>query len=243
MLLFGLIQATLWSQQAPDFERMLQNIDTLSNFDDEDFSSVMTMITEDPESGTDKRTVQQFRRDSEDKFLMVILEPSTQKGQSYLRVDDNMWVYDPVSRKFSHTSMKESFEDTEARNSDFRRSTIAEDYDVASYTEGRLGRFDCWVLELAATHNEVTFPYAKVWIEKTTEVVLKSEDYSLTKLLMRTSLIPKYNRVAGKYVPVQMIFIDELVEGRKTQITVSNMSTDALPDTVFSKAYVERINR
>jgi hypothetical protein len=40
-----------------------------------------------------------------------------------------------------------------------------------------------------------------------------------------------------------MVFIDELVEGNKTQISVSEISTNDIPDHVFTKAYIERVNR
>jgi hypothetical protein len=32
------------------------------------------------------------------------MEPESQLGQGYLKVDDNLWFYDPESRKFSHSS-------------------------------------------------------------------------------------------------------------------------------------------
>ena len=114
---------TSLSAADPDFAAILKEIDNMGNFDEEDFSSTMTMVSEDPSEGTERLMVTQFRRDAEDKFLMLILEPAVRKGQGYLRVDDNLWMYDPESRKFTHTSMKESFEGTDARNSDFRRPT------------------------------------------------------------------------------------------------------------------------
>jgi len=40
-----------------------------------------------------------------------------------------------------------------------------------------------------------------------------------------------------------MVFVDELVQGRRTQITLSEISLNALPDSVFTKAFVERANR
>jgi len=227
----------------PDFDKILAELDTLNRFTDVDFTSTMTMVSEDPAEGTEKMVVTQFRRDTEDKFLMLMLEPSTRKGQGYLRIDDNLWMYDPESRKFSHTSMKESFEGTAARNSDFNQSSLSEDYAVASSAEGRLGAYDVYVLDLAAKHNEVTYPFAKVWIRKDNHLLLKTEEYSLSRRLMRTSLFPKYAQVGERIVPTSMIFRDELTKGKQTTITVTNISTDRLPDKVFTKAYVEQVNR
>ena len=226
-----------------DYNRILKSIDKLSSFKTTDFSAVMTMVTEDPEKGVDKKVVQQFRRDKDDKFLMLIEEPDVQKGQGYLRINDNLWFYDPESRKFSHTSLKENFSNTDAKHSDFGRSSLAEDYTVTGNTEGKLGKYDIYILDLKAKTNEVTYPYVKLWITKKNYLVLKASDYSLTKRLLRTSYFPKYAKVGNNYTPSVMIFVDNLVKGKKTQISIKNISIDKLPDSVFTKSYVERVNR
>ncbi len=69
-------------------QEALTIIDEQSNFEDVDFSTVMTMISEDPETGIEKNVIQQFRRDSGDKFLLLFQEPVVQKGQGYLMIDD-----------------------------------------------------------------------------------------------------------------------------------------------------------
>jgi outer membrane lipoprotein-sorting protein len=227
----------------PDFNAIFENIDSMSTFETNDFSSVMTIVSDDPEDGRKVMKVNQFRRDKDDKFLILILEPATQKGQGYLRIEDNLWFYDPESRRFSHSSLKESFQGTDAHNSDFRQRTFSEDYRVSSWNEGRLGKYDVYILDLEAVHNEVTYPYEKIWVRKDNNLILKMEDYSLNKRHMRTSFFPNYTKVGDKYMPSKMLFIDELTEGRRTQITMTDISLKDLPDSVFTKAYVERVNR
>ena len=109
--------------------------------------------------------------------------------------------------------------------------------------EGVLGSFDVYIIDLKAVDDTVPFPYAKIWVTKDSELVLKAEEYSLTYRLMRTSLFPKYTKVGDVFIPVQLIFLDELVEGQKTQISVSEISVSDIPDHVFTKAYIERVNR
>jgi outer membrane lipoprotein-sorting protein len=225
------------------FEEILAQNDFRSAFLDVDFSATMTMISEDPEDGISKRVIKTFRRDGEDKFLMLFQEPESKKGQGHLRIDDNMWMYDPQSRKFTHISLKESFDGTDAKNSDFKRSSLSEDFDVLSWEEGKLGKFDVWIIDLEASNDEVAYPYMKVWIDKKTSLRLKSEDYSLNKRLMRTSLFPNYTKVGNSYAPTRMIFTDKLIENKKTQITMTGISIEDLPDSVFTKAYVERVSR
>ena len=66
---------------------------------------------------------------------------------------------------------------------------------------------------------------------------------SLTERLLRTSYYPSYARSGERYIADEQLFVDALVEGKQTQITLENISTAAIPDNVFTKAYVERVNR
>ena len=222
---------------------ILGTIDTSRNFTETDFSAVMTMISEDPDTGVEKKKVQQFRRDDSDMFLMLFIEPASEKGQGYLNIEENLWFYDPQSRKFNHTSMKESFGGTDAKNSDFGASSLRDDYKVLAVEEAKLGRYEVYIMNLEETNSEVTYPTVKIWVTKDTNLILKSEDYSATGRLMRTSLFPSYAKVADKYLATKMIFTDELIDGKKTQITITDISTKDLPDSIFTKSYVERVNR
>jgi len=237
------ITTALSALTVQEAQEKLSVIDEQSNFENLDFSAVMTMITEDAEKGIEKNVIQQFRRDSDDKFLMLFQEPVIQKGQGYLMIDNNLWFYDPESRKFAHTSMKDSFGDSDARNSDFGEAYLAEDFTVTAVEEGKLGKYDVYIIDLQAKNNEVTYPARKIWVTKNSSLILKSEDFSETGRLMRTSLYPSYAKVGDKFMPTRMIFTDELIEGNKTQISITDLSTKDLPDTLFTKAYVERVNR
>ncbi len=241
VLLLSPLAAT--AEEFPHIRQILEDLDVLTTFDDVDFSAMMTMITEDPENGLEKTVVRQFRRDREEQFAMLIQEPRTRRGQGYLMDGDNLWFYDPSSRKFAHTSLKEAFQDSDARNSDFAAWTYSEDYDITEYSEGQLGANSVYIISLEARHDGVTYPYVKIWVTKDTTLLLKAEEYSLNQRLMRTSLFPNYARVGENIIPRQMIFVDELVEGKRTQITMEEMSVNPIPDYVFTRAYLEQVSR
>lgn len=226
----------------PDFKQMLEEIDQLGSFEDTDFSCVYTFVSEKPGEETEVTQARMFRRDAKEQFVMLILKPEYQKGQGYLKVDDNVWFYDPESRKFTHSSMKENVQNSEAKNSDMDGLSLSEDYEVESWEEGKLGNFDVYILNMTALNNEVSYPSIKLWVRTDRTIVLKEEDYSLSGRLMRTSYYPKYVQVGAKFVPAQILIVDNLQEGEKTQLTMKNPSTASLPDSVFSKAYIERVN-
>ncbi|HHY09264.1 MAG TPA: outer membrane lipoprotein-sorting protein [Firmicutes bacterium] len=243
VLVFFALSSAVFAEDFSEMAAILEKIDAQSRFDDTDFSAVMTMIVEDPEKGIEKLVVRQFRRDVGDRLLILIQEPTTQRGQGYLLEGENLWFYDPSSRKFAHTSLKETFQDSDARNADFSRWSYSSSYEVEGFREDVLGKFDVYLIDLKAIDDTVPFPYAKLWVTQDSNLVLKSEEYSLTRRLMRSSLFPKYAKVGAAVIPTQLIIIDELVAGKKTQIALSEISISKIPDHVFTKAYIERVNR
>ncbi len=228
---------------APDFQKILSLIDERSIFPKVDFSAIVEIKTTDPEKGNSDERSASFRRDSLDAFLILTLEPATAKGQGMLLIADNLWKYDPLSRKFSHSSLKENYGGSTAKNSDFRGSSKAKDYKVSGSSSGTLGKFDCWILDLEATRTDVTYPFMKIWVSKADSLMLKAEEYSLTKRVLRTSLFPSYTKLADKYIATRAIFIDGLVVGKRTEFIISDLSVRTLPDDMFTKTYLEKVNK
>jgi outer membrane lipoprotein-sorting protein len=240
-----LVGIPLFAQGAgtPDFMAMVSAIDSLSTVKETDFSSVTTIVSEDPVEGTVTRRVQMYHRDAEDLLTMVILEPEVQRGQAHLRQGDNLWSYDPQSRKFTHVSLGESYEGTTARNSDFYAFSFSKDYRIADHAEERLGKLDAWVLSMEALRDDVTYSYVRIWIDKASKLLLKVEDYSLSRRLMRTLYYTQYSRVQGHILPAHTVMIDNVTAGRRTTIDIPNVSFAKLPDYVFTQAYIEQLAR
>ena len=238
-----LLSVPLATGAEPDFQAILSDIDRMSRFEDRDFSCIYTFVSEKPGEDTSVFKARMFRRDRQDKFLFLFLEPTVQKGQGYLMIDDNLWFYDPESRKFAHSSLKENLQDSEAKNEDMRASSLAEDYSIEASAEGKLGKYPVYILDLLASNNEVAYPRIKVWIRQDRNLVLKVASYSLSDRLMRTTYYPSYVKVRDRYIPSKTLFVDELKKGEKTQVTIKEASTSPLPDSVFTKSYLERVNR
>jgi len=224
-------------------KKILAQLDDLGNFPGKDFTALFTIVSEKPGEKQSVTQVRVFRRDTKKQFTILIMLPEANKGQGYLREEDNVWFYDPSSRKFSHSSVKENLQNTEAKNSDFTAGSLADDYEITAITEGTIGKYPVWIFDLKAKTNEVAYDRVLLSIRKDRIMVLKREDYSLNGRLMRTTLYPKYVEVAGKLLPSQTLIIDEINKGEKSQITMAEQSVEKLPDKVFTKAFLEQVNR
>lgn len=235
---------------AQNYQDLLVRADSLVNYGDSDFSAEYIIVQDKPGQSRSTTIAAVFRRDSEETYVIVVKEPSINKGQGYLKKGNTLWFFDPESERFNSTSSQDRFQNSNARNSDFTQSTLSKDYDVVTGEEVALGRFDCWLLTLEANNDEVTYPKMKIWISKD-GLVRKTEDYSLSGQLLRTTAIPDYYSVGDFFVPKRILFVDALrgatINGRfrneKTQITIAKPSFADLPDSVFSKSFLENVNR
>jgi len=242
---FGL--SGLWAISDQD---ILAKVDRLASFMDADFSAEYTIVQDKPGQQLSTTVAGVFRRDSKETYVIVVMQPVVSKGQAYLKQGNTLWFYDPQSRRFNTTSNTDRFQNTNARNSDFTRSTLAQDYKVISGEDAVLGRFNCRVLTLEALTNDMTYPRIKIWVSED-GLMRKCEDYSLSGQLLRTTAIPDYYQISGRFVPKQILFVDALrgalVNGKfaneKTQITINKPSFNVIPDSVFSKTFLETVNQ
>jgi outer membrane lipoprotein-sorting protein len=224
-------------------QAILKDIDTMSDFPGKDFSALFTIVSVKPGEKDSVTQARVFRRDTKKQFTILIMLPEVNKGQGYLREDQNVWFYDPTSRKFSHSSIKENLQNTEAKNSDFTKSSLEDDYTVQAITEGKIAAYPVWILDLKAKTNEVTYERLKLYVRKDRTMLLEREDYSVNGRLMRTTYYPKYVELEGKLLPSQMLIVDEINVGQKSQITMAEQSVAPLPDKVFTKAFLEQVSR
>ncbi len=239
----ALAVAPLWAgTDQPDFAALLHRVDRLTNFSG-DFTAQYTEVSAHPGQQPSFFQHDVYRRDKDGAMTIIMRAPDSKKGQGYLEVSNNFWFYDPDSRLFSHASLKENWQGTEAMNSDFFRTSWAADYAVQSSSEGTLGVYPVFILDLKGTNDQVTFPYKKIWVRKDISIVLKAEDYSLSKRLMRTVYYPEYAQIGDNYVATRMLMVDELNLGARTQMTLTNISTAPLPDYTFTKAFLQQVNR
>ncbi|MCX7026504.1 MAG: outer membrane lipoprotein-sorting protein [Spirochaetes bacterium] len=228
---------------ATDFLSLIRQTDIRSSFYDSDMTATINMVMVSPDRGTQTRKQVIYRRDKDNAFLMMTVEPESRKGQGLLLVDQNMWRYDPTSRKYTHTDLKETYENSTVRNADFKRFQRAMDYSVSTVDSGTLGKYPVWIAELKANNDEVPFPYIKIWLEKDRQIVLKQEEYSLSKKLLRTTYYTNYVQIGKSYVPTVQISQDGLIPEKRSQMTYTNISTKAIPNDVFTKNYLERMSQ
>jgi hypothetical protein len=191
-----------------------------------------------------------FRRSKDQKFMILFTKPKASQGQGYLRLDKNLWFYDPSVGKWERRTERERIGGTNSRRSDFDESRLAEDYEPEDLGQEKLGAYTAQVLKLTGKSNlDLAFPVIKLWIDKDSKNILKRQEYALSGRLLRTSYYPRWKKVYSEskktdiYYPEEMRFYDEVEKANSTFIMVKSVDMKPLETNLFTKAWLESKSR
>jgi len=214
-----------------------------------DFSAKMIMIEERAGQGKKKHELVYYRRDSDDSFLLVATYPATKKGNGYLRVGDNFWVYRRNTRSFQHVNRDESVSGTNMKLETFEKKKLTELYRSEKNKKGRdiiykdkLGDIPVYKFILHAKVKDVAYPKQIMWVRRDIFLPLKIEYFSVSGTHMLTSLYLKYTKIKGRYFWIKLLNIDEFEKGNKTVADISGISLAPLEDVIFTKPYLENLS-
>lgn len=191
-----------------------------------------------------------FRRSADQKFMIVFTKPKASQGQGYLRVDKNLWFYDPTVGKWERRTERERIGGTNSRRSDFDESRLAEEYDPEDGGEEKLGAYTAQKMTLKGKAGlDLAFPVIKLWVDKETKNVLKRQEFALSGKLLRTSYYPKWKKVFSEsrgrdiWYPQEIRFYDEVEKANSTLILIKSVDLHPLDANLFTKAWLESKSR
>jgi outer membrane lipoprotein-sorting protein len=191
-----------------------------------------------------------YRRDADDKLMMLFLKPKAEAGRGYLRIDKNLFMYDPTTGKWDRRTERERIGGTDSRRQDYDESRLAEDYTATYVGEEDLGKFKVHHIRLDALREaDVAFPIMHVWVDQGTGNLLKSQEHAQSGKLMRTSYYPKWERMysaskkADIYFPREIRIFDEVEKGNKSTIVIEQVDLSPLDANIFTKAWLEARSR
>jgi hypothetical protein len=191
-----------------------------------------------------------YRRSEDQKFMILFTAPKSSAGQGYLRLDKNLWFYDPSVGKWERRTERERIGGTNSRRSDFDESRLAEEYDPKDEGEEALGKYHAQKLLLTGKAGlDLAFPMVRIWIDEETNNVLKRQEYALSGRLLRTSYYPKWKKIYSPsrkgdvWYPEEMRFYDEVEKANSTLILVKAVDPNPLPPNLFTKAWLESKSR
>jgi outer membrane lipoprotein-sorting protein len=191
-----------------------------------------------------------YRRDEDDKQMFLFTKPRSEAGKGYLRIEKNLWLYDPSTGRWERRTERERIGGTNTRRGDLDESRLVEEYDARWEADEKLGVFDVHRLLLTAKPGvDVAFPVVRLWVDRATTNVLKRQELALSGRLMRTVYQPRWKKIHSPskkgevWYPEEIRIFDEIERGNSTLILIKEIDLRPLAPNLFTKAWLESRSR
>ena len=180
-----------------------------------------------------------------EKAFTEYLAPARERGTKMLKLEDNLWTYFPRTDRtvlIAGHLLRQS-----VMGSDLSYTDLMEDpklqnlYNAKILTEESLIDRPCWVLELVAKKEEVTYYKRKIWVDKERFLVLKENRYAVSGRIIKTTDVKKIEKIEDRWVPKKIVFKDQLKSGDGTEFNLLSIKfDDDIPEHVFTKANLKK---
>jgi len=230
-------------------DRVIRNIDEMERSGG-DYKALVYMEAKEKDKTDVVYELLAFRRSGDQKLMFLFLEPKTEAGKGYLRLEKNLWFYDPRVGRWERRTERERIGGTDTRRGDLDESRLAEEYTAKWEADEKLGKFDVHRILLTVRPGvDVAFPTVRLWVNKENGVVLKRQELALSGRLMRTGYFPRWKKVWSEskkgevWFAEEMRYYDEVEKANQTLLLIKSVDTRPLETNLFTKAWLESKSR
>jgi len=246
LLLFLLVAGTFASVSGQDLSA--KEIVRLANekFNGEKTStSLMAMTIVRP---TWERTIEFKNWTSGTEYaLTLITEPAKEKGQTFLKRQNEMWSWNPtISRliKLPPSMMSQGWMGSDYTNDDIlKESSVVNDYTHEIVGEEEINGRLCYKIKMVAKENaDVVWGHQIRWIDKKDFLFMKSELYDEDGYLVRTETGKDIKEMDGRMIPTRIELVPADEEGQMTVIEIKQIEFNKpINDSFFSQQNMKRV--
>lgn len=209
-------------------------------FPRESFQVDISILTRRADHSTESRKYQVLSKGN-DKTVVIVTEPASERGQTILMSGRDLWVFLPEVSQPVRLSLAQRLTGQVA-NGDLARANFSGDYHPRILRTETIDGENYHVLELKAIDRSVTYQRVLYWVNQKNTHPYKAEFYSLSNRLLKTCRYENFRTMAGKVRPTRLVMDDALRAGEQSILEYNEMKLRELPDKLFTKEYLKRID-
>jgi len=166
-----------------------------------------------------------------DYSLVLITSPAKEKGQTFLLVDNEMWMWNPsISRtvKLGPSMMSQGWMNSDYSNDELMNGgSIITDYDKRIIGSETIDGKACYKIVLTPKEGKnIVWGKQILWITKDSYLILKNEFYDEEDYLVKTHLGSEIKTLDGREIPTQFDIISEDNPDYKTIVIINDIRFD-----------------
>jgi outer membrane lipoprotein-sorting protein len=170
----------------------------------------------------------------------MVTEPASERGQIMLMKGRDLWIFLPNVSQPVRLSLAQRLTGQVA-NGDLARANFSGDYNPRLLRSERIDGENYYVLELSAIDRSVTYQRVVYWVRESNSAPYRAEFYSASNRLLKTCTYEKFDKMLGASRPTRLVMEDALRGGEQSVLEYTAMKLRDLPDKVFTKDYLKRL--
>jgi hypothetical protein len=208
-------------------------------FPGEGFQVDIAIVTTGENKDVDERKYRVLSKGN-DNTIVMITEPAAERGQILLMKARDLWVFLPNVSHPVRLSLAQRLTGQVA-NGDLARANFAGDYNPRMLRTETIDAVRYDVLELTAIDRGVTYQRVLYWVRESDSAPHKAEFYSASNRLLKTCTYEQFEKMLGTLRPTRLVMTDALHADEKSVLSYSGMKLRDLPDKVFTKDYLKKL--
>jgi outer membrane lipoprotein-sorting protein len=173
-----------------------------------------------------------------DYYLIYITEPAKDKGQVFMKRDQDMWNWMPgINRmiKLPPSMMGQSWMGSDFTNDDLvRMNSIIDDFDHQFVGNENIDGFNCYMIELIPKPEAaVVWGKIKLWISTADYYELKGEYYDEDMVLVNIMTASEIKKMGDRMLPSKMVMMPVDKPGNQTILETREIEFDLPMDESF----------
>ena len=208
-------------------------------FPTEPFEVLVAISSTSADGSTDARRYRVLAK-GHDNTIVITTEPASDRGQALLMKGRDLWIFLPTVSQPVRLSLSQRLTGQVA-NGDLARANFAGDYTAKLLRTEKTDEGALYVLELTAVDRSVTYHRVLYWVRQSNYWPQKAEFYSLSERLLKTCLFQNFKPMAGRERPTRLVMQNALLTDEESVLDYSNMRLRDLPDRMFTKDFLKRL--
>ena len=219
--------------------RIVEEADRI-RFPADGFQVDVSIVTTSKDQAPEERSYRVLSKGN-DRTIVMVTAPADERGQILLMREHDLWIFLPNVSQPVRLSLAQRLAGQVA-NGDLARANFTGDYNPSLLRIDTIDGVRYYVLELTAVDNSVTYRRVLYWVRESNSEPYKAEFYSVSNRLLKTCNYGKFEKMAGRLRPTQLVMTDALRAGEQSVLDYSGMKLRELPDKVFTKDYLKKLD-
>ncbi|MHC1703492.1 MAG: outer membrane lipoprotein-sorting protein [Tenuifilaceae bacterium] len=179
--------------------------------------------------------------------LVYITGPARDKGQAFLKVNQEMWSWNPqINRtiKLPTSMLSQGWMGSDFTNDDLlNQRSIVVDYNHEIVGEESVSGELCHKISLQPKPDApVVWGKILMWISKKHDIILKTEYFDEDNYLVKSEIGKDLKDLSGRYMPTTFELIPADEEGNMTVVKIEEIKFNIpIEDSFFSQQNMQRI--